>query len=117
MTVTHREHAPIKFQLDEHISTIVARELRRRGIDAVSATEAGLLHAPDQRVMEHARRESRVVVTSDHDFLRMNAEGQSHLGIVHCRQQDLSIGYLVEMLEMIHELKTFDEMIGHVEYI
>jgi hypothetical protein len=44
----------IRFHLDEHCSHAIAAGLRRHGIDVTTATEAGLLHAPDETHMAYA---------------------------------------------------------------
>ena len=69
----------IAFLLDEHVAHAVAQALRRRGIDAQTATEAGLLGVTDARFLAYARRAGRVVVTHDDDFLRLH-QRQPHAG-------------------------------------
>ena len=52
----------IRFQLDEHIPHAVAEGRRRRGIDVLTANEAGLLGSPD---VEHlARSYDELVITT-----------------------------------------------------
>src|SRR5215216_4371094 len=60
----------ITFLLDEHVAHAVAQALRRRGIDAQTTTEAGLLGATAAELLAYARRAGRVLVTHDDDFLR-----------------------------------------------
>jgi len=45
--------ARIRFLTDEHVPKAVAKGLRERGIDAVTATEAGTLGAEDPWVLDH----------------------------------------------------------------
>jgi predicted nuclease of predicted toxin-antitoxin system len=72
----------IRYLLDEHLDNAVATALRSRGIDVVTAAEAGLRSATDTLLLVHTHASSRVIVTRDDDFLRLNAEGQAHSGIV-----------------------------------
>ncbi len=72
--------ASIAFLLDEHVAHAVAQALRRRGIDAQTATEAGFLGATDAEVLAYARQAGRVVVTHDDDFLRLDHR-QPHVGM------------------------------------
>ncbi len=72
--------ASIAFLLDEHVAHAVAQALRRRGIDAQTATEAGLLGATDAEVLAYAQRAGRIVVTHDDDFLRLHHR-QPHAGM------------------------------------
>ena len=66
----------VRFQLDEHVSPAIARALRRRGIDAITAREADLLGAPDAEPLAHAHAQGRVMVTQDDDFLSLHHEQQ-----------------------------------------
>ncbi len=72
--------ASITFLLDEHVARAVAQALRRRGIDAQPATEAGLLGATDAQFLAYAQQAGRVVVTHDDDFLRLHHR-QPHVGM------------------------------------
>lgn len=63
--------------MDEHVPKAVAEGLRRRGVDVVTVQEIGLQAADDQRHLERAAEEGRVVVTQDADFLRLHAAGVS----------------------------------------
>jgi predicted nuclease of predicted toxin-antitoxin system len=107
----------IRFQFDEHFDKVAAIALRSQGVDVITAVEAGLRSAADTRVLAYAHENSRVIVTRDHDFLRLNAEGQSHSGIVYVGEGIRSIGELVEMLLLVHDAFSAEEMLGHVEYV
>ena len=51
----------IRFHLDEHCSHAIAAGLRRRGVDVTTATDAGLLRAPDEQHLAFGLAEGRVV--------------------------------------------------------
>lgn len=57
----------MKLYLDEDISPKVSVILRKRGIDAVSAHEAGMLEASDENQLSFAVAEGRVMVTRNRD--------------------------------------------------
>ena len=57
----------MKLYLDEDISPKVSVILRKRGIDAVSAHEAGMLEASDENQLCFAVAEGRVMVTRNRD--------------------------------------------------
>jgi predicted nuclease of predicted toxin-antitoxin system len=63
----------LRFQLDEHIAEAVALGLRRRGIDVLTAHEAGLRNTPDEIILARAHAHGRLIVTHDQGFLRMHA--------------------------------------------
>lgn len=57
----------MKLYLDEDISPKVSEILRKRGIDAVSAHEAGMLEASDEEQLTFAAADDRVMVTRNRD--------------------------------------------------
>ncbi|HMB90979.1 MAG TPA: DUF5615 family PIN-like protein, partial [Rhodothermales bacterium] len=90
--------------------------LRRRGIDVLTVVEAGMLGASDADHLALTRRQGRVIVTQDEDFLRLAAEGVDHAGIVYAPQGQ-SIGAMVQGLMLIAQVLTAEEMHGHIEFI
>lgn len=79
----------MKLLLNEMWSAVIARQLRRRGIDAIAATEAPTRYrgVPDHEVFARARDDGRVIVTDNvPDFAALVAEaasrGDSHPGVV-----------------------------------
>lgn len=107
--------AKIRFHLDEGVPQAVAEGLRRRGIEVTTATESGLLSAPDEEHLQFAVTSGRVLVTRDSDYLRMHAQGLRHAGIVwvpHMR----SVGEMVRFLALLWEVLTPDDMVNHVEF-
>ena len=73
----------IRLYTDEHMPRAVVRGLRERGVDTLTVSEAGMLGASDQVHLSFARREGRVLLTQDDDFLRLHASGAEHAGIVY----------------------------------
>lgn len=47
----------IAFHMDEHVPAAVSEGLRRRGVDVLTAREAGMLGAPDEWHLALAGRE------------------------------------------------------------
>jgi predicted nuclease of predicted toxin-antitoxin system len=107
----------MKFLLDEHFSPGIADQLRRRGIDAVCATERGLLHFADPPYLEVGLTERRVVVTCDADLLRLNATGLKHFGIIRWGGGTENFGLIVRWLVLAHEVYADDELVNKVEYL
>jgi uncharacterized protein with PIN domain len=107
--------AKVRFLLDEHLPRAIAQALRRRGIDVVTSSDAGLLGAPDEAHLERARVEGRIVVTRDADFLRLQYRG--HMGIAYYAQGSRSVGQIVTALELIFEALGSEEMRDHVEFL
>ena len=57
----------MKLYLDEDISPKVAVILRKKGMDALSAHETGMLEASDEEQLSFASAEGRTVVTRNRD--------------------------------------------------
>lgn len=104
----------IKFTTDEHVARAVANGLRQRGVEALTASEAGMLAASDEEHLERARSEGRVIFTQDDDFLRLHASGREHSGIVYA-PQGMSIGEIIRGLMLIYQVLEAEEMVGHIE--
>ena len=96
---------------------LVAIALRRRGIDVTTSVEAGLRTADDLTHLEFARSQQRVIVTHDADFLRHHAHGIEHAGSAYCRMGERTVGQMIEMLRLMHEALSADEMHDRVEYL
>ena len=107
----------IRYHLDEHSAHAIALGLRRHGVDVTTATDAGLLRAPDEDHVTFALAESRVIFTEDDDYLVIDTSGVAHAGIVYCHQQARSIGEIIQSLVLIWEIYEPPEMAKRVEYI
>jgi hypothetical protein len=108
---------PIRFHLDEHISSHIAEGLRRRKIEVSTAAETGLTGATDLAHLEFAAAAGRVLVTQDDDFLKLHAQGMTHAGIAYCQQQSMSIGDMLRRLILIYDLLSPAEIAGRVEFL
>ena len=108
---------PVRFHLDEHISTGLAAALRHRGIDVTTTADAGLVGAADRDHLAFGAATGRVVVTQDVDFLRLHAEGVPHAGIAYCHSQSRSIGEVLRRLLLIHAALSAEDVKDRVEYL
>ncbi|MGQ5710393.1 DUF5615 family PIN-like protein [Desulforudis sp. DRI-14] len=54
----------MKLLIDMPLSPGLAERLTREGYDAIHAVSLGLDRAPDAVILDHARREGRIVITA-----------------------------------------------------
>ena len=77
----------MKVYLDEDLSPAIADILRRNGLDAIGAHEAGTVQLDDRAQLSYATREGRAIVTANVvDFIELAHEAVAtnteHAGIV-----------------------------------
>ncbi len=109
--------AAISLYLDENLSPKIAAQLRRRGINVVTAHELGALGDSDENHLKRAREMGYVLCTQDTDYLIMSSQDVAHAGIVFGTQETHSIGDWVNGLELICNVYTSEDMVNHVEYL
>ena len=107
----------IKFHLDENVSSAIADGLRRRGINATTTAEVGLIGASDETQLAFEHQSGRLLFTLDDDFLRLHAQGKPHAGIAYCKQGTRSIGQMLRALVVIFEAMTTDEVSGQILFL
>lgn len=106
----------LRLYIDENIIPELAEQLAKRGIDAVSVRQLGLLGDTDENHLRRAAELGRVLVTNDQDFLVMVANDFPHCGVIFGTQQ-YPIGFWVRELEWICSVLSSDEMVNKVEFI
>jgi predicted nuclease of predicted toxin-antitoxin system len=107
----------IAFYTDQHLPQPVVEGLRRRGVDVVTAQEAGRCGDSDPVQLAFANQEGRVMVTFDTDFIALHRAGAKHAGIAWCPATKYSIGELIQVLVLLHAVMSSDDMRGHLEYL
>jgi predicted nuclease of predicted toxin-antitoxin system len=95
---------PFSIYLDADVHPVVARILRGRGFDAISANDAGYRQASDREQLDIAVAQRRTLVTFNvRDFVteaRVYAEeGRDHWGIIVSDQ--LQVGEVVRRLTKV----------------
>lgn len=99
------------------MQTVIAEQLKRRGIDAVTVRDLGLLGDEDINHLERAIAMNRVLCTHDADYVDIASAGKEHAGIVFGQQHKHTIGDWVNFLELVHAVYSAEEMVNLIEYV
>lgn len=108
---------PVRFYLDENVPVAVATQLQRRGVEAVTVRDLGLLGDADANHLARATRLGYVLCTNDADYIDLAAAGVEHQGIVFGQQHKHGVGAWVRFLELLASVLEPDEMRNRVEYV
>jgi hypothetical protein len=109
--------ADVRFYLDENVQIVVAEQLQRRGISAVTVRSLNLLGDEDQTHLQRATAMGCVLCTHDTDYYQLASEGAEHAGLVIGQQDQHTIGDWVNGLTLIHAVYTAEEMHNRVEFL
>lgn len=102
--------------MDEHVPATVTEGLRRRGVNVLTAQEAGLRSATDEEHLKWAREKNYIIFTQGADFLRLHATGVPHQGIIYAHQQT-PVREIMRGLMLIHDILSPEDMVNHVEFL
>lgn len=95
----------VALYMDVHVPFAVTRALRLRGVDVLTSQEDGAARLTDSDLLDRCNALARLLFTQDRDFLLEGAArqsaGVSFAGIVYARQPRLTIGKIVNDLELI----------------
>ncbi len=107
--------------MDHHVPWAVTVGLRRRGVDVLTAGEDKAAERDDEVLLERATQAGRILVTQDRDFLSLAAarreQQRTFFAIVYSPQQRLSVGELVEWLELVVSTLREDEIRDQVIFL
>jgi len=92
--------------------------LRARGVDALTAQEAGMIERQDDDHLEFATAKGRVLHSFNvGDYCRLQAQGRTHAGLILAQQQRYTVGeQMRRLLRLVNNL-TADEMQNRVEFL
>ena len=107
----------IRFYLDENVPVAVADQLRKRGIEAVTARDLGTLGDSDANHLRRATEMGYVLCTYDSDYVALAAEGIAHAGIILGQFSEHGVGDWVKGLSLYHAVLRAEDLRGRVEYL
>ena len=112
---------PVALYMDVHVPEAISDQLRRRGVDVVTAIEDGADELQDDLLLERVRGLARVIFTQDIRFRAMAEQwqqmGRPFAGLVFGHQLGGSIGQFVRDLELIGQASDPEEWENKVEYL
>jgi hypothetical protein len=96
--------------------------LRKRGVDIITALEAGMIEETDERQLAFAAVAGRTVYSFNvGDFYHLHslwlAEHRSHAGIILARQQQFSVGEQMRRLLRVIGAVSAEEMQNRIEFL
>ncbi len=100
----------------------LVQALRARGVDVITAQEAGMIERSDDEHLQFASSRNRVLYSFNRgDFLRLHsqylAEGRVHAGLLLARQQHYSVGEQMRRILKVMALKSASDMRNSVEFL
>jgi len=108
----------IRIYTNESVDIAIAEGLKRRGIQAWSARDAGNLGLTDKEQLEYVVREKAVIFTHDDDFLSMVAKSdQEHYSVIYVHQQRLSVGECIRRLKNLAETRSVMDIKKRIEFL
>jgi hypothetical protein len=112
---------PVSFYMDVHVPQAITDQLRRRGVDVLTAIEDGCDEISDEDLLNHAGKLGRVLFTQDIRFKAMAQDwvrqGQAFAGLIFGDQLGGTIGQYVKDLELIALASEPGDWINVVEYL
>jgi hypothetical protein len=106
-----------RFYLDENVPVVIADQLNKGGIEAVTVRDLDKLGDEDVNHLKRATEMGYVLCTHDSDYVEMASTGIEHAGIIFGQQDQHGVGVWVKFLELVHTVYTDDEMKNRLEYV
>jgi hypothetical protein len=110
----------LTFYMDVHVPRAITLALRLRGIDVVTAQEDGSAELGDGQLLARATELRRTLVSQDDDLLReaarLHREHQDFSGLVYAHQLRITIGQMVDDLELIAKATMVEDWWGKIEF-
>ena len=111
----------ISLYMDVHVPQAITDQLRRRGVDVLTAIEDDSAELLDDELLERASSLGRVMFTQDIRFKALAEEwqrqGQAFAGLIFGHQLGGTIGQFVKDLELIALASEPNEWLNTVEYL
>jgi hypothetical protein len=112
---------PVRLYLDVHVPQAICTQLRRHGVDVLTAIEDDSSEWSDAALLERAQLLKRLIFTQDIGFKTLaeswQKQGKTFAGLLFGHQLGATIGQYVEDLELIASASELDEWRNVIEYL
>ncbi|MDI6735754.1 MAG: DUF5615 family PIN-like protein [bacterium] len=111
------ENKDVKVYLDEDVRPLLARILRERGCDVISAVEMKRTGLSDEEQILYVIKEKRALFTHNtKDFIKLHKKyWNEHFGII--VSEHLSFGILLRRISKFLAYSSFDEVKGKINWL
>jgi hypothetical protein len=111
----------IRFYMDANVPFDITAQLRRRGIDVVTAQDEGREEDDDSDLLDRATDLDRVMFTRDDDFLAIatsrQRSGDEFAGIAYAHQIKVPLGRCVTDLVLLARCCTQQETQNQIVHL
>jgi hypothetical protein len=111
----------VSFYMDVHVPQAITEQLRRRGVDIMTAIEDGAATVEDDQLLERVRTLGRVLFTQDIRFKALaedwQRQGRPFAGLLFGHQLGGTIGQFVKDLELIAQASEPAEWFNTIDYL
>ena len=111
----------VALYMDVHVPAAVTEQLRRRGVDVLTAQDDAAVQFPDGQLLERALNLERVLFTHDIRFKALAEDWQRQRkpfgGLVWGHPMRLTLGRMVSDLELIAKATDPADWQSTIEYL
>ncbi len=111
----------VPLYVDVHVPQAITDQLRRRGVDVVTAIEDGCDFLRDEELLERARALGRVLFTQDIRFKALaedwQRQGRPFAILLFGHQLGATLGRFVRDLELVAQASDPEEWQGQVGHL
>jgi len=111
----------VALYLDENMARAIAIGLRVRGVDILTAQEDNRRKTDDSVLLDRAASLGRVMVSFDADMLAIGTQRQrdgiSFVGIIYAHPTRISVGRLLQELELIATVGEPQDLENTIVYL
>lgn len=102
----------MKLLLDQDIYQITAKFLLKQGHDVLLASALGLEEASDQKVLNAAQKEGRILVTRDRDYGNLVFVKGAGKGVIYLRILPKNLNLIHQELSRVLQIYSQKELVG-----